>query len=943
MSTNVIQPSFAVGELSPALYGRVDYAKYRIGAATMRNFFVDYRGGSSTRTGTKFVGKARNSTASVRMIPFQFSSEIAYALEFGQYYMRVIKNGEYILETPFRTTFTVTKAAWAVVNLTAHGFTALDQIYFVAVVGMIQLNLRVLGVSPINANSFHLLDELGRPLDSSSFGAFVSGFLSPLYTMATPYAGADLHRLNYIQSADVVTIVHPNYQPRELSRTADNVWTLTPISFQSKLSAPTGLDVTATNSDGFQVYAYRITALTSDGDESNPSIKAQVISVNIAGISGSIKAVWNRVQGANYYYVYKAGNFPAATKGTARMPPGVAYGFAAITYSTEFNDGNIVPDFSLQPPQHKNPFAPGQIVDYIISNPGHDYTYDGTTAIITDPTGFGAVLLPVVNDGKIEGFVIEDAGQNYSLHPVLSIVVFGGHPGAGFVGSVQVGPQTGVYPGAACYFQQRLMFGGTANKPQTIWGSKPGIFHNFDSGNPVNDGDALNITLASQQVNTIRSMIPMPGGLVAFTSGGVWQVSAGQGNVDAPITPLSVTATPQAYSGASTVTPIPINYNILYVQDAATVVRELRYQFSYSIYVTTDISVHSSHLFNNHQVVEWAYASDPFKIVWAIRNDGVLLSLTYLPEQELLGWARHDTFGEFESVCAVQEGDLSAVYAVVKRTVNNTDFRYIERFAPRTFPYGVEDAWAVDCGLNLFQFTPNAELSPVRGEGTSFVVTVPGIFVSGDVGKVIRAGGGIGTITVFSNSQVVTVRWDQPITDVLLDQNGGGPKAYASGTWTMTRPVARLSGLWHLEGLEVSILGDGNVFPPQVVTDGQIVLPTLVSKVVVGLGFQAQLQTLKLDAGEPTIQGKRKKIAAASIRVLDTRGLAIGPDFDHLTEIKERTNEALGVAIPLQTRDERLVLSSSYNTDGQVAVQQDYPLPATILAIIPEIVLGDTP
>jgi hypothetical protein len=99
MSTNVIQTSFAGGELSPTLFARVDLAKYHIGAARMLNFFVDYRGGASNRPGLELVARCLMSSTAVRLIPFQFSVVQNYELEFGDFYMRVIKDGALVLET----------------------------------------------------------------------------------------------------------------------------------------------------------------------------------------------------------------------------------------------------------------------------------------------------------------------------------------------------------------------------------------------------------------------------------------------------------------------------------------------------------------------------------------------------------------------------------------------------------------------------------------------------------------------------------------------------------------------------------------------------------------------------------------------------------------------------------------------------------------------------
>jgi hypothetical protein len=97
LSNNLIQPSFAAGEISPQLFGRVDLAKYKTGLALAYNFFVDFRGGISNRQGTEYLANAA-SNGNVRLVPFQFNNEQTYMLEFGNGYMRVIKDGGYVLE-----------------------------------------------------------------------------------------------------------------------------------------------------------------------------------------------------------------------------------------------------------------------------------------------------------------------------------------------------------------------------------------------------------------------------------------------------------------------------------------------------------------------------------------------------------------------------------------------------------------------------------------------------------------------------------------------------------------------------------------------------------------------------------------------------------------------------------------------------------------------------
>jgi hypothetical protein len=165
----------------------------------------------------------------------------------------------------------------------------------------------------------------------------------------------------------------------------------------------------------------------------------------------------------------------------------------------------------------------------------------------------------------------------------------------------------------------------------------------------------------------------------------------------------------------------------------------------------------------------------------------------------------------------------------------------------------------------------------------------------------------------------------------------------AQGAWSMTAPVSTIRGLDHLNGQTVSILADGNVQPQQVVSGGSVTLQVSASAIVVGLPYTAQMRTLYLDVpGPATAQSKRKVIPAVTVRTQDTRGLKVGPDFGTLREIKDRTTERMGQAINLFTGDHRITIDGLWTTYGQVCVQQDQPLPATVLALVPEVYIGDT-
>lgn len=842
MTTNVIQPSFASGELSPTLYGRVDLAKYRTGLARASNFYVDYRGGISNRPGTEYVNNAA-SNGKVRLIPFQFNNTQTYMLEFGAQYMRVIKDGGHVLEPSKPVTgLTVSTRTFTV---TAHGLVSGDMVYIDGVVGAERFNKQTWLVTVVDANHFQVFTQRGATPNAGRFGAYVSGgTVARLYKIATPYQEGDLASLKYTQSADTMTLTTLGVAPYNLTRTGHAAWAFTPISFTPTLTAsvaPTG----SPSSAGTTIYSYVVTAVDAAGAESLPSPQGIVSSsVNMSATAGVITLSWGTIPGADHYNIYKG----QASIGTS-PPNGSQHGFIGTSHAPLFIDANITPDFAVTPPLYQNPFAVKGIVQVTVTNGGSSVPSTATLSV-TDSTGTGASLVPVISAGTVTGVLILSTGENYTA-PTITISA-----GTGVVLAPVIGFASGTYPAVSCFFQQRKVYANTLNSPQQFWMSRPGLYNNFDTSSPASEADAITGVLASLQVNDIRWMVPMTTGLIMLTGGGAWQVSGG--SAGSPLSPRSVTAAPQAYSGvAEFLQPLVVNFDILYVQALGSVVRDLTYNFFANVYTGNDITILSNHLFYNKSLVSWTYAEEPSKLVWAVRNDGALLSMTFLKEQDVYGWCQHNTSnGFFQEVASVVEGDENAVYFVVSRFQPGVGYaNYIERLATRKFD-SLQDAWFVDAG----------------------------------------AGVDTGATTLMTN----------------LD---------------------------HLEGQNVAILADGLLQTQQTVVNGQVPIAPGATKVRVGLVIAAEFQTLALDTGEPTIQGKRKKINAVTVKVDKTRNLQLGRSSADLKFIKLKPGED---AVAAQTQDERLVLAPGWDNYGQIFGAQYYPLPATILAVIPEINIGDT-
>jgi len=152
-------------------------------------------------------------------------------------------------------------------------------------------------------------------------------------------------------------------------------------------------------------------------------------------------------------------------------------------------------------------------------------------------------------------------------------------------------------------------------------------------------------------------------------------------------------------ASSAIVPPLVINYDMLYVQSKGSIVRDSAFNFFVNVFTGTDMTVLSNHLFNYHQINQWAYAEEPWKVVWCVRDDGIMLSLTFLKEQDIFGWARHDTNGLFV-VCSVTEPPVDAVYTIVKRYIIGEQewVYYAERADNRNWSE-VEDCFCVDAAI----------------------------------------------------------------------------------------------------------------------------------------------------------------------------------------------------------------------------------------------------
>ena len=577
--------NFTGGQLSDRMEGRTDFQKYFSGCKTLENFIVQPHGSVTRRPGTTFVAEVKTSSAKTRLIPFEFSTEQSYALEFGNNYIRFYKDNGAVLESN-KTITGITQANPGVVTSTAHGYSNGDTVVITGVVGMTQVNGKRFKVASVAANTFQLQDIDGNNVNTTSYTAYTSGgIVNRVYTLTTTYLTADLFNIKYAQSADVMYLCHPDYSVKKLSRTGHTSWTITEVDF-------------------------------TNGPYLDDNITAVTFSSS------------------------------AHTVGTARDLTASAATFA----STDV----------------------GRLVSF--------------------RTGYGEITA-FTSSTAVTWTIIKDTGSSSSSTD-WALGAFSDTTG---------------YPSCVTFYEQRLVFAGTTNQPQTLFFSRSGDYENMDEnrGGTVASDDAMIYTIASNQVNVIQSL-KATRTLIILTSGGEFTLNSD--STGTAVSPTNINIKKQSNYGASNIDALSVGNATLFVQRAKRKLRELAYNFDTDGYVAPDMTILAEDV-TLSGLDELTYQQEPHSIIWGIRGDGILVGLTYQRSEQVVAWHQHKLGGSFgatthgivESVISISGNsynrtDEDQLWVIVKRTINGTTRRYVEYFTPFQF----------DSSLTQFQFVDSA-------------------------------------------------------------------------------------------------------------------------------------------------------------------------------------------------------------------------------------------
>lgn len=544
-------------------------------------------------------------------------------------------------------------------------------------------------------------------------------------------------------------------------------------------------------------------------------------------------------------------------------------------------------------------------------------------------------------------FVDNNISPDYEDTPPLPVTMF----------------SPGNYPGCVGFYQQRQIYASTDATIEKVWMSRSGSTKNFTRSSPFKDDDAVTFTIQGREVSEIRHVIEV-GTLVILTSSGEWIAA---GDSDGAIRPQAINLRQQGYVGAADIQPIVIANNILYVQARRNSVRDFRYDLQVDGYTGRDLTVFSAHLFDGYQIINWTFQQIPHSVVWAVRDDGALLGLTYVKEHEIAAWHKHFTDGIFEDVVCLPENDYDSVYALIRREINGASVRFLERMYNRPSGEFVNiktnciflDASSTYNGSNLtgapYGATSTRTISITYDRtgvydimDDQILTSSAPLFVASDVGNAFEVydeywGATISYKVIALNSSTsvsctASFSREFPPQDPSGPQ-GGPPPPTPITTTNWYRAVDELSGLNHLAGRAVSVLADGNVESDLLVSvAGKIQLQRPAVTIHVGLPYTSRIKTLPIDlVNQETLSDKRKTINRVSMFVESSRGIWVCGDAKNFVEYKQRATENWGDEIYSKTGIIEVQTSSAWDKQGQVIVEQRDPLPLSILSIVPRI------
>lgn len=709
---NVSQLTFNRGEVAKTALARVDVERLRFAAETQSNFMPTVLGPMMLRPGTQYVGGINDDLTS-RLVPFVFSNSDIAILECTDSVLRVwnvsgdtetlvtrpaitsvVTNGDFSSSTGWTLTATgvgaVASISGGVLTLAAPSSGGLGQakrsvtiaetgtehaLRIVVTRGPVLFRLgstdgdddvigetsletgtHSLGFTTANATVYVQLETRSaqtRIVDSITFEA--AGVLE----LPTTWVEADLGRLRYDQSGDIVFVACNGQQQRKIERRSTRSWSYVLYkSDDGPFGPPNATDTTLTPSvltgNGTLTASRDLFRSTHVGSLFRLFSSGQTISASLSAQNTFTDAI--RVTGVDSTRIFQyivTGTW-AGTLTLQRSFDSATSGFIDVTTTT--TNVNTTYDDTLD----------NSIVWYRIGFKTGNYT-SGT-----------AVISLVYAGGSAAGVARVVAYTSRTVVDIEVLDAFSSLTATTDWNEGEWSDRLG-WPSSVAFHDGRLWWAGR----DKIWGSVSDAYYGF---NPDTEGDSgpINRSVGFGPVDTINWLLPLTR-LVVGREGA--ETSVRSGSQDEPLTPTNFTLKDCSTQGSSAIAAVKIDTRGVFVQQSGRRVYELAFSGDAQDYVAHDLT----RLNPDIGVVGFTGAAvqrQPDTQLHFVREDGQVAALVHDVEDQVECWWRLDTDcdvdGEVESVVVLPGSLENRVYYAVKRTIGASTKRFLEKLALRS-------------------------------------------------------------------------------------------------------------------------------------------------------------------------------------------------------------------------------------------------------------------
>lgn len=237
-------------------------------------------------------------------------------------------------------------------------------------------------------------------------------------------------------------------------------------------------------------------------------------------------------------------------------------------------------------------------------------------------------------------------------------------------------------------WQQRLVAASAEQSPFTMWFSALGDLYNFYVNRPQVADDAFEATIASTEANKILHIVSQKW-LLAFTESGEHVIDAAGGSLAFNTVSIKKTSSVGAHPD---IVPTTTESDVLFVAADARSVYKMDYSLERDAVVPSSVSTRAQHITELHRIKKIAYQRYPDSVLWCLLDDGSFATMTFVPEENVCGWARHRLAGggnlvaedifETGSIRADTDTDTTSDVFVVLRDANKPGDVWIERLRP---------------------------------------------------------------------------------------------------------------------------------------------------------------------------------------------------------------------------------------------------------------------